>query len=140
MRPGAVRRRHQGDGKLASFRAREIDCDRALALVQTFPVETQPVRRQRPAIEVGATADRIEANDVGAKLYEILRQGGIRFIAAINDAPSTTLNPLSRSYISNPEHRPGSSLHGDAVDNVCSLAWSARLSERARKLCFVFMM
>src|SRR5690348_200132 len=60
------RRSSQGEGELSSLRTTQVERDRLLALVESFPVETRSVRRQRPAMEIRSAADLIEANDFGA--------------------------------------------------------------------------
>jgi hypothetical protein len=59
--------------EFAAFGAGEVDGDRQLALVQALPVQAGPVvaRGARPAVEVGAAADGIDADHLGAHLQQV---------------------------------------------------------------------
>ena len=66
---GPGRADQRGD-ELAPLGRAQVDLDRALALVQPGPEQRPARRRERPAVEVDAAADLVEADDVGAELGE----------------------------------------------------------------------
>jgi len=75
--PGIVTRRGRDRHReFAAFGRGEIDRDRLLALVETFPIEAcgRP-RSDWPAVEIGPAADRIEADDLGSHLGEVQAAG-----------------------------------------------------------------
>ena len=63
-------RAHQRRDELAPLGRAQVDLDRPLALVQPRPEQRPARRRERPAVEVDAAADLVEADDVGAELGE----------------------------------------------------------------------
>src|SRR5690606_11435210 len=58
-----ARRGNERGGELAPLGAAEVDRDRLLAFLQALPVQARAaVRHARPAIEVGASANGVEAD------------------------------------------------------------------------------
>ena len=60
-------------GKLAPLCATIVERDRQLALVETLPIETLPLRAERPAARVGPSADLVDTDNPCAHLCEVKR-------------------------------------------------------------------
>ena len=60
-------------GKLAPLCATIVERDRQLALVETLPIETLPLRAERPAARVGPSADLVDTDNQRAHLREVKR-------------------------------------------------------------------
>ena len=105
--PGLVTRR--GDDahrQLAPLGPRQVDGDGFLALVQPLPIQAvAAVRGKRPAVEIGAAADLVDADDARRRAAPgAARRTG----AAMNEAASTTrirpaVDTFTRSSASLPD-------------------------------------
>ena len=60
----------QGNNQFFPFLRTQVDGDRALALVQSRPVQASPVLRYRPAPVVQSATDGIETDDIRAQLRQ----------------------------------------------------------------------
>ena len=105
-----ARRRRQALRELAAFGPRQVDHHRLLALVQPFPVEARSIRRLRPAMPIGAAADRIDADHLGAHLRQMQPAGRPGNERRRLDHPQALENVVQLPLQSSPQWSSGSQL------------------------------